>query len=292
VKYAWIEKQRDSYNRERLCAALGVSASGYVSWRRGGSCRKRLTDAQMLILIRAVYAEFKGAYGSPRIWREIKDRGFPASRERVARLMKQNDIRARHKRRYKATTDSKHNLPVAPNLLDRDFAPTRPDQTWTADITYIPTAQGWLYLAVVMDVYTRMIVGWSMNARMTRELVINALRMACFRRRPKAGLLHHSDRGSQYASHDYPAELTRHGMRASMSRKGNCWDNAPMESFFNSMKNERTHGQRYATRDEARQDTFEYIEVFYNRRRRHSALGFVSPAQHYAAWQNQQKLAA
>lgn len=292
MKYAWIEQQRDSYDLEGLCAALGVSASGYSSWRRGGSCRKRLTDAQMLTLIRAVYAETKGAYGSPRIWREIKDRGFPASRERVARLMKQNDIRARHKRRYKATTDSKHDLPVAPNLLDRDFAPTRPDQTWTADITYIPTAEGWLYLAVVMDLYTRMIVGWSMDARMTRELVINALRMAYFRRRPKAGLLHHSDRGSQYASHDYQAELARYGMRVSMSRKSNCWDNAPMESFFNSMKNERTHGQRYATRDDARQDTFEYIEVFYNRRRRHSALGYVSPAQHYAAWQNEQKLAA
>ncbi len=292
MKYAWIEKQRDSYDLERLCAALEVSASGYTSWRRGGSCQKRLTDAQMLTLIRAVYAEFKGAYGSPRIWREIKDRGFPASRERVARLMQQNDIRARHKRRYKATTDSRHDLPVAPNLLDRDFAPTRPDQTWTADITYIPTAEGWLYLAVVMDLYTRMIVGWSMDARMTRELVTNALRMGYFRRRPQAGLLHHSDRGSQYASHDYQAQLTRYGMRASMSRKGNCWDNAPMESFFNSMKNERTHGQRYATREEARQDTFEYIEAFYNRRRRHSALGYVSPAQHYAAWQNEQKLAA
>ena len=279
---AWIEQQRDSCDLEGLCAALGVSASGYSSWRRGGSCRKWLTDAQMLTLIRAVYAEFKGAYGSPRIWREIRDRGFPASRERVARLMQDNDIRARHKRRYKATTDSKHNLPVAPNLLNRDFALTRPDQTWTTDITYIPTTEGGLYLAVVMDLYTRM----------TRELVINALRMAYFRRRPKAGLLHHSDRGSQYASSDYQKELAQYGMRVSMSRKGNCWDNAPMESFFNSMKNERTHGQRYATRDDVRQDTFEYIEVFYNRRRRHSALGYVSPAQHYAAWQNEQKLAA
>jgi len=214
------------------------------------------------------------------------------SRERVARLMRENGIRAKHKRRYKATTDSKHDLPIAPNRLDRDFSPARPDQVWTADITYIPTAEGWLYLAVVMDLYTRMIVGWSMDVRMTRDLVINALRMAYFRRRPKAGLMHHSDRGSQYASDDYQKLLQSYGMIVSMSRKGNCWDNAPMESFFNSMKNERTHGKRYATRDEARQDTFEYIEAFYNRSRRHSALGYISPAQHYADWCNQQKVAA
>lgn len=292
MKYAWIDRQRGSYGLEFLCTALGVSPSGYSSWKHGGGCRKRLTHAQMLVLIRAIHAQCKGAYGSPRIWREIRDRGIPASRERVARLMKAHGIRARHKRRYQATTDSQHDLPVAANLLGRQFAPTRPDQTWTADITYIPTAEGWLYLAVVMDLYTRMIVGWSMDARMTRELTMSALRMAYFRRRPKPGVLHHSDRGSQYCSHDYRALLLEYGMTASMSRKGNCWDNAPMESFFNSMKNERTHSQRYATREKAKQDTFEYLEAFYNRSRRHSALGYVSPAQHYAAWQAQQKLAA
>jgi len=161
-----------------------------------------------------------------------------------------------------------------------------------ADITYLPTAEGWLYLAAVMDLHTRMIVGWAMDRRMTRDLVISALRMAWFRRQPKAGLIHHSDRGSQYASHDYQALLKEYGMTASMSRKGNCWDNAPMESCFNSLKNERTHHQRYATREEARQDTFEYIEVFYNRSRRHSALGCQSPAAFYATWLKQQKLAA
>jgi putative transposase len=292
VKYAWIERQRDSYALGALCTALGVSPSGFATWNRGGQREKRLSDAQLLALIRAVHAESKAAYGSPRLWRELKARDVPVSRERVARLMRENAIRAGHKRRYKATTDSKHDLPVAPNRLDRDFAPARPDHVWTADITYIPTAEGWLYLAVVMDLYTRMIVGWSMDARMTRDLVINALRMAYFRRRPRAGLMHHSDRGSQYASDDYQKLLRAYGMIVSMSRKGNCWDNAPMESFFNSMKNERTHGQRYATREEARQDTFEYIEAFYNRSRRHSALGYVSPAQHYAAWQSQQKMAA
>jgi putative transposase len=292
VKYAWIDSQRDAYARETLCEALGVSPSGWVSWKRGGGRQKRLSDAQLLMLIRAVHAETKGAYGSPRVFRELKARGVPVSRERIARLMRKNDIRARHKRRYKATTDSRHDSPVAPNLLDRNFEPTRPDQTWTTDITFIPTNEGWLYLAVVMDLYTRMIVGWAMDARMTRELVINALRMAYFRRKPKPGLMHHSDRGSQYCSADYQALLRGYGMLASMSRKGNCWDNAPMESFFNSLKNERTHTQRYATREEARRDTFEYIEAFYNRSRRHSALGYVSPAQHYAAWQDQQKLAA
>jgi putative transposase len=292
VRYAWIEGQRGSFALEAMCKVLGVSPSGFACWKRGGSCSKRLSDAQLLTLIRTIHAENKAAYGSPRIWREIKARGLPVGRERVARLMKEHDIRAKHKRRYKATTDSKHALPVAANVLDQRFDTSRPDQTWTADITFIPTGEGWLYLAVVMDLYTRMIVGWSMDARMTRELVISALRMAYFRRRPAAGLVHHSDRGSQYCSHDYQELLEQYGMLASMSRKGNCWDNAPTESFFNSLKNERTHAQRYATREEARQDTFEYIETFYNRSRRHSALGYVSPAQYYAAWQSEQKLAA
>ena len=181
---------------------------------------------------------------------------------------------------------------MAPNLLNRQFETTAPDQTWTVDITYISTREGWLYLAVVMDLYTRMIVGWAMDARMTKELVIRALRMAWFRRRPKPGLLHHSDRGSQYCSHDYQDLLTAYGMVASMSRKGNCWDNAPMESFFNSLKNERVFHQHYATREQAKRDLFDYIEVFYNRKRRHSALSYQSPAAHYAAWLTQQKLAA
>jgi len=293
VKYAWIGGERRHYPLRALCDALQVSQAGYFEWKTGGRRRSRLSDAALLALIRAIFGETKGAYGAPRIWRELKARGYRASKERVRKLMQQHGIRARHKRRYKATTDSKHDLPVAPNLLGQDFHTQRPDQVWTSDITYLPTAEGWLYLAVVLDLHTRMIVGWAMHERMTRDLVMDALRMAWFRRRPPAGLIHHSDRGSQYCSHDYQDLLRQYGMRASMSRKGNCWDNAPTESFFNSLKNERTHQARYATRAAARQDSFDYIEVFYNRRRRHSALKYVSPAEFHAAWlQQQEKLAA
>lgn len=292
MRYAWIDSQRDSYPLQTLCEMLDVSTSGYADWKKCGGPTHWLSDEQLLALIRAVHAEYRQAYGSPRITAELKSRGIPASLERVKRLMKENGIRAKHKRRYKATTDSKHALPVAPNLLERQFVASGPEQVWTADITYIPTREGWLYLAVVMDLYTRMIVGWSMDSRMTRELVMDALRMARFRRKPRPGMLHHSDRGSQYCSHDYQALLSEYGMVASMSRKGNCWDNAPMESFFNSLKNERVFHEDYETRAKAKQDLFEYIEVFYNRRRRHSALGYRSPEQHYAAWLAEQKLAA
>lgn len=261
------------YQRCVMRDALDVSPAGYSDWQAGGSRQARLWDATLLVLIRAVHGETKGAYGAPRIWRELKARGYRAGKERVRKLMQAHGIRARHKRRYKATTDSKHRFLVAPNRLDQDFRTHKPDQAWTADITYLPTAQGWLYLAVVLDLHTRMMVGWAMHERMTRALVINALRMAWLRRRPNAGLLHHSDRGSQYCSHDHQVLLKQYGMQVSMSRKGNCWDNAPTESFFNSLKNERTHHTRYLTRAHARQDTFEYIEIFYNRRRRHSALG-------------------
>ncbi len=292
MKYAWIDGQRGCYPLAAMCQALTVSTSGLATWKRGGQVRTRLADAALLTLIRVIHAESKEAYGWPRVWKELQDRGLPAGKERVRRLMQAHGIRGRHKRRYKATTDSNHDLPVAPNRLDRQFETTRPDQAWTADITYIPTHEGWLYLAVVMDLYTRMIVGWAMDARMTRELVIRALRMAYFRRKPGAGLMHHSDRGSQYCSHDYQALLADYGMVASMSRKGNCWDNAPMESFFNSLKNERVFHESYLTREHAKRDLFDYIEVFYNRSRRHSALSYQSPAAHYAAWLTQQKLAA
>ena len=292
MKYAWIDGQRDSYPLQAMCGLLEVSTSGYADWKKCGGPTHWPSDEQLLALIRSMHVEYRQAYGSPRMTEELKSRGIPVSRDRVRRLMKANGIRARHKRRYKATTDSKHALPVAPNLLGRQFKTSAPDQVWTADITYIPTREGWLYLAVVMDLYTRMIVGWTMDSRMTRELVMNALRMARFRRKPAPGLLHHSDRGSQYCSGDYRALLREYSMVASMSRKGNCWDNAPMESFFNSLKNERVFHEDYATREEATRDMFDYIERFYTRRRRHSALGYHSPAQHHAAWIAGQKLAA
>jgi putative transposase len=296
VKYAWIDTHRQIYGLAESCAVLGVSLSGYHAWKRGGTPdRKRLTDAQMLVLIQAIHRELKGAYGSPRMVRELRGRGFPASKERVERLMRENGIRARHKRRFKATTDSKHALPVAPNRLARNFAPDAPNRAWSADMTYIWTDEGWLYLAVVLDLFNREVVGWSIKPRMTADIVIDALTMAWFRKKPAPGLIHHSDRGSQYASHAFQARLEAYGMVCSMSRKGNCWDNAPTESFFNSLKNERVHGTRYRTRTEALADLFDYIEPFYNRRRRHSTLGYASPQQFLNNWlssQHDKELAA
>ena len=198
--------------------------------------------------------------------------------------MRDHGIRARHKRRYRVTTDSKHKLPVAENLLARNFTPTAPNQVFTSDITYIWTDEGWLYLAIVLDLFNREIVGWSIKPRMTADIVLDALTMAWFRRKPGAGVVFHSDRGSQYASQAMTAKLTEYSMTASMSRKGNCWDNAPTESFFNSLKNERVHGTRYATRAEAEADLFQYIEVFYNRSRRHSTLGYSSPVRFLEEW--------
>jgi len=288
--------QRKVFPLPAMCDALAVSVSGYRAWKRGGSPRrKRLTDAQLLAVIQAIHKELKGAYGSPRMVRELRGRGIPAGKPRVERLMRENGIRARHKRRYKATTDSTHTLPIAENLLDRNFAPAAPNQAWSSDITYIWTDEGWLYLAVVLDLFNREVVGWSIKSRMTADIVTDALTMAWFRRRPTPGLIHHSDRGSQYASHVHRNKLTEYGMRCSMSRKANCWDNAPTESFFNSLKNERVHGTRYATREEAIADLFEYIEVFYNRSRRHSTLGYHSPVQFLQDWiksQHERKMAA
>lgn len=296
MKYAWIERHVTHYPLVGLCDTLDVSISGYRAWKRGGRPdRQRLTDDQLLALIRAIHEQFKGAYGSPRMVDEIRARGFKASKARVERLMRENGIHARHKRRYKATTDSKHNLPVAPNLLERNFAPAAPNQVWTADMTYIWTDEGWLYLAVVLDLFNREVVGWSIKPRMRADIVVDALAMAWFRRKPAPDLIHHSDRGSQYASHAFQARLAEYGMVCSMSRKGDCWDNAPSESFFNSLKNERVHGTRYATREAAMADLFDYIEVFYNRRRRHSTLKGKSPIQflqHWVSTQHERNLAA
>ncbi|MCK2097769.1 IS3 family transposase [Thauera aromatica] len=296
VKYAWIEKQRRSFPLPVLCDTLSVSQSGFRAWQAGGTPdRKRLTDAQALVLIRTIHQEVRQAYGARRIHAELRGRGYRIGLPRIERLMRENGIRARHKRRYKATTDSRHSLPVAENVLDRHFAPDAPNRVWTGDITYIATAEGWLYLAVVIDLFNREVIGWSIKPRMTTDLVLDALSMAWFRRRPEPGVLFHSDRGSQYASHAYQARLATYGMRGSMSRKGNCWDNAPTESFFNSLKNERVHGVSYATRNEAASDLFQYIAVFYNRSRRHSTLGYLSPTTFLQNWierQNQQEMAA
>ncbi len=293
MKYAWIECHRQRWALGMLCKLLGVSPSGFKAWRAGGKSRgDRLSDMQLLSLIRAIHREFRGAYGSPRMHRELRERGYRVGKERVERVMREHGIRARHKRRWKATTDSKHALPVAADLIGRNFAPARPNQLWGADITYVWTDEGWLYLAVVIDFFNREIVGWSLKEQLTADLVVDALTMAWFRRRPEPGLIHHSDRGSQYASAAFQDKLSEYGMRCSMSRKGNCWDNAPSESFFNSLKNERVHGARYRTRVDAKVDVFQYIEGFYNRVRRHSTLGQISPAQFMQRWQDEQKEAA
>ena len=296
MKYAWIERHQAIYALTLMCALLGVSVNGFRAWLRGGSPdRKRLSDAQLVALMRAIHAEVKCAYGSPRMLDELRGRGFRVGKARVERLMREHGIRARHKRRFKATTDSKHSLPVAANVLERNFAPEAPNRVWSADLTYVWTDEGWLYLAVVLDLFNREVVGWAIKERMSADIVIDALSMAWFRRHPEPGLIHHSDRGSQYASHAFQAKLGEYRMRCSMSRKGDCWDNAPTESFFNSLKNERVHGTKYRTREEAKADLFEYIEMFYNRRRRHSTLGSRSPMQFMQDWvaaQNQTEQAA
>jgi transposase InsO family protein len=259
------------------CDALDVSESGYHAWAARPAPPAGLRRAELVAAIQEVHAEVKGRYGSPRMAAELNARGHECAENTVAKLMREHGIRAKAARRLVRTTDSRHGLPVADNLLDRRFGPEGPNRTWSADITYVPTADGWLYLAVVEDLFSRMIVGWSMDATMTSRLVVDALEMAVRRRLPGAGLLAHSDRGSQYASEHYRLLLGKHGITCSMSGVAQCWDNAPVESFFASLKRELVHHERYATREEAKASIFEYVEVFYNRARRHSSLGYLSP---------------
>lgn len=264
---------------ENACRVLSVSPSGYYCWLGRGVSAREIDDARLIDKIRDIYESSGGVYGVRRIHRQLIAEGGSCSRNRVARLMRKCGIKARRRRKYRVTTDSKHNLPVAENLLDRQFFSAAANQVWVSDITYIWTLEGWLYLAAVIDLHSRMVVGWSMNERLDRGLVLDALTMAVGRRNPGPGLIHHSDRGSQYASSDYQKALRQHKMLCSMSRKGDCWDNAVAESFFSTLKTERVHHRLYRSRDEARRDIFEYIEVFYNRVRLHSTLGYLSPAQ-------------
>jgi transposase InsO family protein len=286
VKYAWIERHRWHWPVSVQCEVLGVSPSGYhAHWRRRASPeqRKRVSNDALLVHIKAIHVETKGEYGWPRVWKELLAQGMRVGKERVRKLMALHGIKARAKRKYKATTDSNHDLPVAPNLLGRQFEVGAPNRVWTSDITYIDTGEGWLYLAAVIDLFSRQIVGWSMQPRMKRELVIDALRMAWFRRRPEPGLIFHSDRGSQYCSHEFQAALTAYGMRGSMSRKGDCWDNAPTESLWGSLKVARLHGVRFMTRRAAMDEVIDWIG-FYNHRRLHSTLAYVSPMQFEQRW--------
>jgi len=267
-----------------MCDVLSVSRSGYYAWLKKPETKRQQANNRLRQKIRDIHRDSDKSYGSPRIYRELKTQGEPCSENRVARLMREDGLYAKTKRRFKATTNSKHNLPVAPNLLNRDFSPEEPNQVYAGDITYVWTSEGWLYLAVVIDLFSRSVVGWAMHKRMTRQLVMDALTMAVQRRRPPSGVIFHSDRGSQYASADFQSLLAKHGMLCSMSRKGDCWDNAPVESFFGSLKQELVFHRKHPTRFQARQSIFEYIERFYNRRRLHSTLGYKSPANYEAAY--------
>jgi putative transposase len=267
-----------------------VSVSGFHQRlaRRGKiAYRRHLSEAALLAHISSVYAEYRGAYGWPRIWRELLKRGVRVGEQRVQELMQRHGIRARGKRRFRVTTtDSRHDLPIAPNLLNRNFAPTAPDQAWCGDITYIATQEGWLFLAVVMDLFSRKVVGWSMRPDMHRSLVIDALEMGVFQRRPQKGaLIFHSDRGSQYASDDFRQVVDRHGIRASMSGKGNCWDNA-VETLFGSLKVERLHGERFQTIRQAKDAVLDWL-LWYNRQRMHSTLNYRSPVEFENQWNDE-----
>lgn len=262
-----------------MCEALEVSASGYYAWASRPDSPTEQWRQELLGAIEEIHAEVRHRYGSPRMTAELKARGHDCSENTVAELMRERGIRAKTPRRFVRTTDSNHRLPVAPNVLARDFDPSGPNESWCADITYIPTGEGWLYLAVVEDLFSRMIVGWSMAATMESRLVVDALEMAIRRRLPGEGLVAHSDRGSQYASDHYQRVLASEGIVCSMSEVSQCWDNAPVESFFGRLKCEVAPGEVFATRGQARAAIFEYLEVFYNRVRRHSSLGLVSPAE-------------
>jgi len=273
-----------------MCDVLDVCRSGYYAWsKRGKSARQKDYD-KLIPIAEEAHRLSKGTYGARRIAEEIKAHGTPCGRTKAATVMKLADVAAKQKKKFKVTTDSKHNLPVALNLLNREFEVNEPNRYYVGDITYIWTQEGWLYLAVVLDLFSRQIVGWSLDSRMNRTLVMNALRMAVWRRKPGRGLIFHSDRGSQYCSYDFQAMLKTYGMISSMSRKGNCWDNSVAESFFGSLKTERVFFANYKTRDDARKDIVDYIEMFYNSRRRHSYLGYVSPRE-FEEMQNLRKAA-
>lgn len=279
MRFALIDEAKEAFPVHRMCQVLDVSQSGYFAWKRRGACRRQREDMILLAHVRSAFAQSNGTYGSPRMTRELQDDGFAIGRRRTARLMRANDLKARQKRRFKRTTDSQHTWPVAPNIIAQDFAAAGPDEKWGVDISYVWTREGWLYLAVVIDLFSRRVIGWAVSDRLHRRLALVALRKALAIRRPPEGLIHHSDRGSQYYSIDYQAELHRHGIRISMSGKGNCYDNAMVETFFQTLKAEMVWRTIFYTRAQAEQAIARYIDGFYNPVRRHSALNYLSPAQ-------------
>ena len=277
MRYAFIRDHRKEFRVSKMCEVLEVSRSGFYIWLRTPESERSRANRVLLTEMRIAFDRSRQTYGSPRLTVELNESGMSCSENRVARLMRLSGIRAVGKRKYRVTTNSRHNHPVAENLLNRQFSANRPNSAWLSDITSIWTSEGWLYLAGVIDVHSRMLVGWSMSHRMTAELTLDALRQAIARREICPELMHHSDRGCQYAATEYQKLITETQMICSMSRKGNCWDNAPMESFFATLKAELVYRERFKTRQEAKAKIFEYIEVFYNRQRRHSTLGQKSP---------------
>ena len=276
MKFGFVAKHRGVWPVDVQCEALGVSRSGFYAWRTRPQCARAMTDAAILATIRASFVLSDSTYGARRMIDEVRDAGHVCGRQRVARLMREAALRARPRRRA-LPHDVGVRAIIAPNVLDREFTATAPNQKWVADFTYIWTSEGWLFLAAVLDLFSRRVVGWSMQTAMTSQLVTDALMMAIWRRGPADMLLHHSDQGSQYTSEEFQRLLEGLGVTCSMSRSGNCWDNAVMESFFSTMKTERCHRKHYATRQAARADLFDYIERFYNPTRRHSTLGNKSP---------------
>jgi putative transposase len=277
MKFAFIQAEKAHFPVRCLCTVLGVTRSGFHAWCTRPVAARTRANQRLAVEIAAIHAASRQRYGSPRVCADLRAQGRTVGRHRVARLMRQQGLRARKKRRFQTTTDSGHGLPVAANVLARQFTVPAPNTAWVTDITYLWTREGWLYLAVILDLFSRRVVGWSMSEHITRQLTLDALTAALRQRGARPGLLHHSDRGSQYASGDYQALLTAHGFVGSMSRRGNCWDNAVAESFFSTLKIELVYTTEWATRAAARTAVFEYLEVFYNGQRRHSSLGYLSP---------------
>jgi putative transposase len=277
MRFRLIDAMKADLPIDRMCGLLDVSVSGFYAWKSRGPSQRQLDDMVLLAHIRAQFATSNETYGAPRMHAELKEEGFSVGRHRVARLMRKNGLKALQKRRYKKTTDSCHGGPVAANLLDQDFACDGPDQKWGADISYVWTAEGWLYLAIVLDLYSRRIVGWATSDRLKKDLALRALQRAIALRQPSPGLIHHSDRGSQYCSDDYQRALRAHATIPSMSGKGNCYDNAMVETVFKTIKNELIWRTSFQTRAAATLALGRYIDGFYNPRRRHSALGYTSP---------------
>ncbi len=280
MKYAFIRDRGRRFKLTRLCAALGVSRSGYYEWLKRPESRRAIADRQLLDHIRVLHGRSREVYGAYKTWRVLQAKGIECGKHRVARLRRQNGIESLRKRRFRTTVEHHKRAAAAPNILARQFTVSRPNRVWAGDMTVVPTGTGWLHLAVILDLYSRRVVGWAMGNDRGQALSIKALQMAIEHRRPAAGLLHHSDQGSAYFGVDYQMQLSGIGAVISMSRKGNCHDNAVVESFFGNLKNELVHHRRFSTRDEARAAIFDYVELFYNRHRAHATLQFVSPAEY------------